>query len=181
MYEERDRLGGHTATIDVEYDGKKCIIDIGLIVFNIKTYPNFNRLLDHLGVKRTQTWMGFGVSDIDDSIEYNTSNFNGFFAHRGLLLSFKHWRLLFEILHFNKQAKKIAESGVVDTSETLRTFTSKHGYSKRFLNYYLVPLTAVIWSQNKEDVLDIPFHFFLLDFLTIMAYLTNEISWIGTW
>jgi len=44
LFEANDYLGGHTATIDVEHGGKPWSIDTGFIVFNDKTYPNFQGL-----------------------------------------------------------------------------------------------------------------------------------------
>src|SRR5690554_6559468 len=45
-----DRLGGHTATVDVELEGRHYAIDTGFIVFNDWTYPHFQRLLARLRV-----------------------------------------------------------------------------------------------------------------------------------
>ncbi len=46
MFEAEQRIGGHTATVDVSLDGERHAIDTGFIVFNDRTYPNFIRLLD---------------------------------------------------------------------------------------------------------------------------------------
>ena len=45
VFEKNDYIGGHTATIDVEFAGKDYAIDTGFIVFNDRTYPNFWRYL----------------------------------------------------------------------------------------------------------------------------------------
>src|SRR5690554_6906536 len=47
-----DRLGGHTATVDVELEGRHYAIDTGFIVFNDWTYPHFQRLLP----RRRRAW-----------------------------------------------------------------------------------------------------------------------------
>lgn len=51
LFEAADYVGGHTNTIDVELDSSKFAVDTGFIVFNDRTYPNFIRLLDELGVE----------------------------------------------------------------------------------------------------------------------------------
>jgi predicted NAD/FAD-binding protein len=51
VFEKNDYVGGHTATVDIEHQGKAFSIDTGFIVFNDRTYPNFNKLLEQLGVK----------------------------------------------------------------------------------------------------------------------------------
>ena len=40
LFENKDYIGGHTATVDVQVDGKSYAIDTGFIVCNNKTYPN---------------------------------------------------------------------------------------------------------------------------------------------
>jgi len=61
MFEANDYIGGHTATIHVEKDGKPWSIDTGFIVFNDRTYPYFQGLMDALGVDYQPTEMSFSV------------------------------------------------------------------------------------------------------------------------
>ena len=44
VFEIEDRIGGHTATVDVDINGHEYAIDTGFIVFNDWTYPNFIEL-----------------------------------------------------------------------------------------------------------------------------------------
>jgi len=44
LYEIDDRYGGHSNTIDVDYDKKKISVDTGFIVFNKLNYPNLIKL-----------------------------------------------------------------------------------------------------------------------------------------
>ena len=41
VFEKNDRIGGHTATVDIEKDGETFAIDTGFIVFNDKTFEHF--------------------------------------------------------------------------------------------------------------------------------------------
>ncbi|MEP7244629.1 MAG: FAD-dependent oxidoreductase, partial [Gammaproteobacteria bacterium] len=50
VFEAGDHFGGHTYTLDVDMAGRTYAVDMGFIVFNERTYPNFIRLLDELGV-----------------------------------------------------------------------------------------------------------------------------------
>ena len=63
LFESESRPGGHTFTLDISRPHGDYRVDIGFIVFNDRTYPNFNRLLEQLGIDRQATSMGFSVSD----------------------------------------------------------------------------------------------------------------------
>ena len=71
LFEADSRLGGHTATMDVEVNGVPYAIDTGFIVFNDWTYPHFQRLLATLGVPSQATEMSFSVHETDVDFEYN--------------------------------------------------------------------------------------------------------------
>ena len=44
VFEKRARLGGHSATVDIDYDGVPIAVDTGFIVHNPRTYPVLLRL-----------------------------------------------------------------------------------------------------------------------------------------
>ncbi|MEO0444351.1 MAG: FAD-dependent oxidoreductase, partial [Pseudomonadota bacterium] len=104
VFEAEDRVGGHTATIDVHHKGKNYAIDTGFIVFNDWTYPNFQTLLEQLGLDYQPTTMGFSVTCENTGLEYSGANLNTLFAQRRNLLNIKHWQMIRDILRFNKQA-----------------------------------------------------------------------------
>ncbi|MCU0592085.1 MAG: FAD-dependent oxidoreductase [Desulfobacterales bacterium] len=61
VFESADYIGGHTNTVDVNWDGKSYAVNTGFIVFNQATYPNFIKLMKRLGVgwqpsKMTLLW-----------------------------------------------------------------------------------------------------------------------------
>ena len=76
VFEASKRIGGHTATMDVELGTRKYAIDTGFIVFNDWTYPNFIALLEGLGVASTPTDMGFSVADAETGLEYSGASLN---------------------------------------------------------------------------------------------------------
>ncbi len=86
LYEAASHLGGHTHTHTVEQAGRSWQVDTGFIVFNDRTYPNFIRLLEELGVASQQSSMSFSVRDEASGLEYNGTSLNSLFAQRRNLL-----------------------------------------------------------------------------------------------
>ena len=52
VFEANDYIGGHTHTHNIKIKDKEYAVDTGFIVYNERTYPNFIKLLDTLGVER---------------------------------------------------------------------------------------------------------------------------------
>ena len=107
LFEKNDYIGGHTATVDIEVDGKEYAIDTGFIVCNDKTYPNFLKLLNQIGVEYKDTEMSFSVHNVQTGLEYNGNNLNSLFAQRRNVLNPKFLGLIREILRFNKACKSL--------------------------------------------------------------------------
>lgn len=107
VFEANDYLGGHTATVDIQLKGKTLAVDTGFIVFNDRTYPNFERLLARIGVKAKPTEMSFSVQQQQTGLEYNGHTLGSMFAQRSNLFSLKFYGLLAEIVRFNLLCKKI--------------------------------------------------------------------------
>ncbi len=101
VFEKNDYIGGHTATIDVEYQGEKLAVDTGFIVFNDRTYPKFEKLLAEIGVSRQETEMSFSVHNSQSKFEYNGHSLRTLFAQKRNLLRPTFWRLLKDIVRFN--------------------------------------------------------------------------------
>lgn len=161
LFEKEQRLGGHTATVDVNLDGRHYAIDTGFIVYNEKTYPNFIRLMNELAVAVKKTTMGFSVSSKVDGLEYAGNGLSAYFAQKRRIFSFKHWKMLFEIMRFNKQAPKHLMSQAVTSHLTLRQYLKNNHYSQTFIDSYLIPMGAAIWSASTSCILDMPVKFFI--------------------
>lgn len=161
VFEAQDWIGGHTHTVPVRLDGREYAVDTGFIVFNDWTYPNFIQLLQQLGVGFKPTEMSFAVSDPDTGVEYNGHDLNSLFAQRRNLLSPRFWGMIRDILRFNKEALTDLEQGRIAADTTLGQYLSQSGYGQRFIDHYIVPMGAAIWSMSLADMLGFPLQFFV--------------------
>jgi predicted NAD/FAD-binding protein len=161
LFEANDYLGGHTHVKPVELEGKVYPVNTGFIVFNDWTYPHFIKLMDQLGVKSEASDMSFSVRDENTGVEYNGTNLNSLFAQRINLIRPSFLRMVWDILRFNKQTVAALENNEINEEETLGEFVAKHGYSKSFVNHYIVPMGAAIWSASEDVMMDFPLKFFL--------------------
>ena len=161
IFEARDRIGGHTATYDVQIGTRRFAVDTGFIVYNDRNYPNLIGLFDELGVANKPTSMGFSVCDESTGLEYAGNNLNTLFAQRGNLLSPSFLGMIREILRFNKLAVADLDNGRLPQDQTLGDYLKRHGFSEHFSRSYLLAMTSAIWSADFEDAQDFPVEFFI--------------------
>lgn len=161
VFEASDRIGGHTATIDVDYRGQHYAIDSGFIVFNDWTYPNFIALLDDIGVPSQATDMSFAVSCRNTGLEYSGTNFNTLFAQRRNLMRPAFLRMLLNIVRFNRQSVADLAAGRIAADMTLGAYLEREHYDGLFVTHYLIPMGAAIWSAGTKTMLDFPLQFFV--------------------
>jgi predicted NAD/FAD-binding protein len=102
LYEAEKRPGGHTATVDIDYDGDALSVDTGFIVYNELNYPNLTALFAHLGVKTHDSDMSFALSLDYGKLEWGGDNLKTLFAQKRNLLRPSFIMMLREILRFNK-------------------------------------------------------------------------------
>ena len=161
LFESADRVGGHTATIDVEHDGQPYSIDTGFIVYNDWTYPNFIELLAELGVDTQPTEMSFSVRCDDTGLEYGGNNLNTLFAQRRNLFKPAFHRMLRDILRFNREAIEDLEQGRIAADTRLGDYLADRGFGEGFIYQYLLPMGCAIWSASTRSMLDFPLLFFV--------------------
>lgn len=159
VFEANAHVGGHTHTHSVEIDGEPQQIDTGFIVFNDRTYPNFVALLTQLGVASQASSMSFSVRNDHSGLEYNGTSFDGLFAQRRNLASAGFIKMLADIARFNRVAPKLLD--MASPELTLREFLAVHRFNGRFIDDYLVPMGASIWSTVPASMLDFPARFFV--------------------
>jgi uncharacterized protein len=155
VFEKADRLGGHSNTVNVDYDGASIDVDTGFIVYNALNYPNLIALFEALGVATVQSDMSFSVRDGNVANEWGSDGASGFFAWKRNIFSPSHWGLLAEMLRFNKQAQNdVANPDLLTMS--LGDYCRKHAVSQSFIDRYLVPMGAAIWSTPEVGMMDYP-------------------------
>ena len=165
LYESADRIGGHTATVDVDWQGRNYSIDTGFIVYNDWTYPNFIELLGDLGVDTSPTEMSFSVRCDNSGLEYGGNNLNTLFAQRSNLLRPSFHGMLRDILRFNREAVRDLDDGRIAATTTLGDYLSENRYGSAFIDKYLLPMGCAIWSASTQRMIDFPLLFFVRFFI----------------
>ncbi|MFZ4537328.1 NAD(P)/FAD-dependent oxidoreductase [Propionivibrio sp.] len=155
LYEAGSYLGGHTNTVDVTLEGVSHPVDTGFLVYNTATYPNLTALFAYLGVTSVETEMSFAVSLEQPDLEWSGSSLATVFGQKRNLLRPKFWRMLADILRFNRESVAWLATHP-DDSMTLRNFLVAGSYSRPFAEWYLLPMGAAIWSCPSGQMLDYP-------------------------
>ena len=161
LFEKEDHFGGHSYTIEVEYEKdkrKKISADIGFIVFNYSTYPNLINFFQENKIKIEKSDMSFSVSVKNTNIEYCGKGFNGIFSNRLNLINFKFIKMFFDILSFYKKSDKLIE---IEKNKTLGEYLIEQKLSKYFVNYHIIPMVSAIWSMSPTRASQMPLIFFL--------------------
>lgn len=161
LFEKNDYIGGHTATKEVEVNNRHYSIDTGFIVYNDRTYPNFIKLLNQLGIAQQKTEMSFSVMNPSQNLEYNGNTLNSLFAQRSNLLRPSFWRLILDILRFNKLCKALHENDEIDPALTLGDFLNEHQFKAAFCQNYILPMGAAIWSSSLTEMTQFQLKFFV--------------------
>ena len=158
LFEKNDYLGGHTHTHDITIGEKNFSVDSGFIVYNEKTYPNFIKLLDILNVERQKTTMGFSIKSEVKNLEYAGNSVRSVFAQKRNYFRPSFLRMLIDIIRFNKKAKADL---FMSSQVTLGQYLDQNSYSKSFINHYIIPMGAAIWSTTAKLMMDMPALFFI--------------------
>jgi predicted NAD/FAD-binding protein len=159
VFEADSRIGGHTNTVQVEHSGQHYAIDTGFIVFNERTYPNFIQLLDELEVAWQDSDMGFSVQVDKTGLEYSGSTLNSLFAQRSNLFRPSFHRMIREILRFNREAPRLLEASAPRVS--LQDYLDNENYSREFIDHFILPMGAAIWSAKPAVMGTMPAEFFI--------------------
>jgi predicted NAD/FAD-binding protein len=158
VYEKSATPGGHTRTLNIDYDGRKIAVDTGFIVFNHRNYPQLTALFKHHQVPTRKSNMTFGITVDDGKLEWGAENLNALFGQRGNICNLKFWRFLLDILRFNSGAVgAIAKN----PGKTLGELISLMGLGDWFLKYYILPMGGAIWSCPLDVLVNFPADFFV--------------------
>jgi uncharacterized protein len=157
LFEADDRVGGHAHTHFVD-DGAGGMVgvDSAFLVHNDRTYPTLCRLFGDLGVATQDSEMSMSVRADHVALEYaGALGISGLFACRQSLRP-RYLLMLAEITRFHRAASQLLRVGTADDLETLETFLNRHRFSSYFVDYFITPLVAAVWSCPGADALRYP-------------------------
>lgn len=155
LFEAGSYFGGHTNTVDVEVEGQRFGVDTGFLVFNERTYPNLCALFALLDVPVARSEMSFSVSMSSPDLEWAGADLGTVFAQRRNLLRPAMWRMLADIMRFNRAATAMATGGTAP-DVSLGEYLDASRYSRVFRDWYLLPMAAAIWSCPTQAMLAYP-------------------------
>ncbi len=153
VFEAADRIGGHTHTVRVDSAHESHDLDTGFMVFNDRNYPNFERLIERLGVAHQPSDMSFSVSD-GRGFEYSSGSLNGVFANRRHVMSRSFTRMLAEVPRFQRAASELLRGG--DERISLRAWLRAQRFSSDFVERLLVPQASAVWSADPRQMWSFP-------------------------
>jgi predicted NAD/FAD-binding protein len=157
LFEAGGYFGGHTNTVDVTLEGVTHGVDTGFLVFNHRTYPLLTKLLRELEVATAPSDMGFSAMVPAAGIEWSGSNLNSVFAQRRNLLKPRFWRMLRDVLRFNRVCTELAlRNRDAELSEPIGDFLTRERFSAAFRDWYFLPMLGCIWSCPTEQMLRFP-------------------------
>lgn len=165
LFEADDRLGGHAHTHDVpSAHGGTVGVDSGFIVHNERTYPNLLRLFAELGVATRDTEMSMSIRCDGCGLEYaGAKGLKGLFAQPRNASRGRYLRMLADIKRFHRHAGRVLESP--DAGDvTLGAFLAIGGYTKYFVDHFMLPVVSTVWSADRGDTLKYPARY-LFEFL----------------
>ncbi|MFT7617607.1 MAG: putative NAD/FAD-binding protein [Planctomycetota bacterium] len=154
VFEANDRIGGHTHTVGVRDSDQMVGVDTGFIVYNETTYPYFTKLLRELEVETQPTEMSFSVTCRKSGLEYNGSSLRQLFVQKRNIFRPSFYRMIREILRFNRLTAEVFATP--NDTRTIREFVTEYHFQPQFIDHYLVPLGASLWSCSASKFLDFP-------------------------
>ena len=160
LYEKETRAGGHTATVDVDYDGTHIPVDTGFIVYNEPNYPNLTALFARLGVATHASDMSFSLSLDQGKLEWSGGGLSSIFAQKRNLVRPSFLLMIREILRFNKTCLIDRAAGHL-AARSIGDYLDWRGFSPGFTNNYLVPMAAAIWSTPAAKMMQFPAEHFV--------------------
>jgi len=155
IYEQENRIGGHSNTVTVNGSLGPIAVDTGFIVYNESSYPNLTALFQHLDVPTKASDMSFAASLDAGRLEYSGTDLNGLFGQRRNLLRRRFWTMLKDLRRFYRDAPQLLNE-TRHSCVTLGEYLAANGYSSAFIDYHLLPMGAAIWSASARAMLAFP-------------------------
>ena len=159
LFEADGRLGGHAHTHHLDRgDGNVVAVDSAFLVHNDRTYPTLCRLFAELGIATHDTDMSMSVRDDASGLEFAGARGLG-----GLFPSWSNARpryllMLAEVKRFHREATRLltTDESTDAPGETLGAFVERHDFSPYFVEHFMTPLVAAVWSCAPGDAMRYP-------------------------
>ena len=179
LYEASPYLGGHCRTCDVDLGDETKPIDTGVIVYNTRAYPNHFALLSYLRINTIPAEFSGTISLNDGKFNYSVPKVFGILGHPRTVAQIRFWRMILEILRFNRiEYSQVASSQWDDV--TIGEFLDTLGYSKTFQYNYLAPAACIIWASTPKQALAFPTRKLIQLFKTFgLMQFRNQPTWRG--
>jgi predicted NAD/FAD-binding protein len=162
LFEAETRAGGHADTQIARLDGREVPVDTGFIVYNNLNYPNLTGFFKTLGIATHDSNMSFGVSKNNAAFEYAGGELKQMFAQPMNVFKSRFRRMVSDILRFNKQAPALLATG---STLSLGDYLADEKYGPGFVEDYILPMGAAIWSASVEGMRAFPAKSFIRFFV----------------
>ncbi|MGH3762837.1 NAD(P)/FAD-dependent oxidoreductase [Actinophytocola sp.] len=151
LFEAEPRLGGHAHTHEVPTEAGTLAVDSGFIVHNERTYPNLLRLFAELGVRTQDSDMSMSVRCLGCGLEYaGGRRLAGLFPRWDNLIRPRYLRMLGEVTRFHRHARRELAGPHGDPDRTLGEFVAAGGYTRYFVEHFLLPVVSAVWSAPER-------------------------------
>lgn len=157
VFEANDYAGGHTNTVRVDTECQTHWVDTGFIVFNDRNYPNFERLLKRLGVAWQPSNSSFAITDEAGDFEYSSASVNGLFAKRTHLARPWFYRMVVDVVRFQRDARELLASDGAGPS--MGHWLEQQRYSRPFIDRMIIPVASAVWSADPRQMWSFPARF----------------------
>ena len=150
LFEADSRVGGHAHTHELTTsDGGTANVDSGFIVHNERTYPLLLRLFAELGVATQESDMSMSVRCEGCGLEYaGARKLGGLFPQASNAARPQYLRMLGEVVRFHRHARRVlADERAGDV--TLGAFLAIGGYSRYFVEHFMLPVVSAVWSAGE--------------------------------
>ena len=156
LFEKNDYAGGHTRTLKVpEGADAGTSVDTGFIVMNHRNYPCFTEVLEQLGVAVEDSSMTFSFYDQQTDYGYAGNSLKTLFPSTSYYYKPKHLSFVLDLLRFSRIGYRDLNSGYLK-GKSLGKYCKERRFGHAFLNNYLYPMGAAIWSSPIEEVHGFP-------------------------
>tara|TARA_Y100000588_G_scaffold354472_2_gene408793 strand:+ start:218 stop:1474 length:1257 start_codon:yes stop_codon:yes gene_type:complete len=155
LFERDVRAGGHANTVVIPTNQGDLPLDVGFIVYNERTYPEFSRLLCELDVETQSSDMSFSARIESNGFEFSSRGVRGYLAQHRNVLNPVHLRMLLDVLRFQSDARRVIANDEMH-GVSFKEYLERRSFGRAFRERLIVPLVAATWSNAPADVLGFP-------------------------